>query len=271
VVENTIDLFPLIMLLTALIILEFLIFGLLIFIRANRKRKENSNMLPMLSASFVNPFTIASAARIRPSGAVGTTVLLSVAALALGCGIALLLRAELRESAAKKTRSVPRKRKAPEPADTPLLSSVKRSLLKAKVYELNSAKELLREGRDEHYFDEDTSEKEKIPCTVGAAGEDEISEVSYEPAYDEGSASSKHRKHKCEINLDVIAGSFEAGELVTLEALKRRNIAPKRADHLKILARGAISKPLIVEAHDFTHAAEEMLRAAGGEAIRIRR
>jgi ribosomal protein L18E len=271
VVENTIDLFPLIILLTVLIIFEFLIFGLLIFIRANRKRKENSNMLPMLSAYFVNPFTIVSAARIRPSGAVGTTILLSVAALALGCGIALLLRAELRESATKKAQSARVKRKAPEQTDTPLLSSVKRSLLKAKVYELNSAKELLREGRDERYFDEDTPEKEKIPCTVGAAGEDEISEVSYDISHDEESASSKHRKHKCEINLDVIAGSFEAGELVTLEALKRRNIVPKRADHLKILARGAISKPLIVEAHDFTHAAEEMLKAAGGEAIRIRR
>jgi ribosomal protein L18E len=181
------------------------------------------------------------------------------------------LRAELRESAAKKVQSARVKRKAPEQTDTPLLNSVKRSLLKAKVYELNSAKELLREGQDERYFDEDTPEKEKIPCTVGAAGEDEISEVSYDISHDEESASSKHRKHKCEINLDVIAGSFEAGELVTLETLKRRNIVPKRADHLKILARGAISKPLIVEAHDFTHAAEEMLKAAGGEAIRIRR
>ena len=271
VVENTIDLFPLIILLSVIIILEFIVFGILIFIRANRKRKENDNMLPMLSASFVNPVAIVSAARIRPSGAVGTTILLSVAALALGCSIALLLRAELRDSNVKKTPSAPRKRKAPEPADTPLLGSVKRSLLKAKVYELNSAKELLQEGRDENYFEEDTPEEEKIPCTVGAAVEDEISEVSYELSADEESAGAKHRKHKCEINLDVIAGSFEAGELVTLDALKRRNIAPKRADYLKILARGAISKPLIVEAHDFTHAAEEMLKATGGEAIRIRR
>lgn len=226
-------------------------------------------MLPMLSASFVNPLTIASAARIRPSGAVSTTILLSVAALALGCGIALLLRAELRESAAKKTQSERAKRKAPEAADTPLLSSVKRSLLKAKVYELDSAKELLKEGHDEHYYEEDAPEEEKIPCAVGAAGEDEISEVSYAPPSDDDSTSAKHRRHKCEINLDVIANSFEAGELVTLDALKRRNIVPKRADHLKILARGALSKPLIIEAHDFTHAAEEILKAAGGEAIRI--
>ena len=54
------------------------------------------------------------------------------------------------------------------------------------------------------------------------------------------------RRRRFEINLDVIENSFEAGELVTLDALKRRNIAPKRAEHLKILARGALSKPLMI-------------------------
>ena len=268
VVENTINLLPVIVLLTVIIILEFLVFAFLIFIRANRKRKENSNMLPMLSAYLVTPFPVISASRVRPSGAVGATILLSVAALALGCGIALLVRAELRESAERKAQPTQRKRKDPERvADTPRLRSAERSLLKAKVYELDSPKE--RTDADEEYFNEGASEQEKIPCPVGADSEDEISEVSYD-FRDEDASFPKHRRHRFEINLDIIANSFEAGELVTLEALKRRNIAPKRADHLKILARGALSKPLIIEAHEFTHAAEEMLKAVGGEAIRIR-
>ncbi|MBQ5634363.1 MAG: uL15 family ribosomal protein, partial [Clostridia bacterium] len=110
-----------------------------------------------------------------------------------------------------------------------------------------------------------------VPCTVGATEDGEIAEVSLETAYDDDGTASRHRRRRFEINLDVIENSFEAGELVTLEALKRMGLAPNRADHLKILARGALSKPLIIEAHEFTHAAEEMLRAVGGEAIRIRR
>ena len=269
-VENTIDLFPLILLLTALIILEFLIFGVLIFIRRNRKRKEQDDMFPILPAYFLAPLPTISAVRVRPSGAVGATILLSIAALALGCGIAILARSELRRSEARKVQPVGRKRKTVPQSDTPLLSSVKRSLLKAKTYELDAPKESSKdEENDAQYYGTEAS-TEKVPCAVGALEDSEIAEISYESHTDDEAAGAKRRR-RFEINLDVIENSFEAGELVTLDALKRRNIAPKRAEHLKILARGALSKPLIIEAHEFTHAAEEMLRAVGGEAIRIRR
>ena len=270
VVENTIDLLPVIIILTILIILEFLIFGLLVFIRSNRRRKENGSMLPILPACFISPLPIASAARIRPSGAVGATILLSVAALALGCGIALLVRAELHSARSKKSRQKERQRQPVSEAETPLLSSVKRSLLKARVYELDAPRESSEEESDAQYYGTVDS-TDKVPCAVGATEDGEIAEVSLETAYDDDGTASRHRRRRFEINLDVIENSFEAGELVTLEALKRMGLAPNRADHLKILARGALSKPLIIEAHEFTHAAEEMLRAVGGEAIRIRR
>ena len=270
VVENTIDLLPLIILLTIIIILEFLVFGVLVFVRANRKRKENGDMFPILPACFASPIPIISAARVRPSGAVGATILLSVAALALGCGIALLVRAELRGARSRKVQPTPRARRAPEEPETPLLSSVKRSLLKAKTYELDAPKESSKEEENDAQYYGTEESTEKVPCAVGALEDSEIAEISYESHTDDEAAGAKRRR-RFEINLDVIENSFEAGELVTLDALKRRNIAPKRAEHLKILARGALSKPLIIEAHEFTHAAEEMLRAVGGEAIRIRR
>ena len=78
-------------------------------------------------------------------------------------------------------------------------------------------------------------------------------------------------RHKAEINLDVIEQRFRNGEVVTLEALKRKRLVSKKTDHVKILARGALSSALVVEAHDFSRAAEEMLKAAGGEAIRIKK
>jgi ribosomal protein L15 len=85
----------------------------------------------------------------------------------------------------------------------------------------------------------------------------------------EGIQSQRTRPlHKFEINLDVIAQKFSSGELVTLSSLKRKHLVPKKTDYVKILARGALSKPLIIEADDFSHTAEEMLRSVGGEAIR---
>ena len=69
----------------------------------------------------------------------------------------------------------------------------------------------------------------------------------------------------------MIAQKFSDGDLVTLEALKRKHLVPKKTDHLKVLARGALSKSLVIEAHDFSRAAEEMLGAVGGEAIRIKK
>lgn len=274
VVESTTDLLPLIIILSIIIILELIVFALLIFVRFNRVRKENGNMLPILSACFISPFTTVSAARVTPSGAVGATILLSVAALALGCGIALLVRAELRDSTTKKARAQHQQRKrhtqAPEEQEIPLIKGAEKPLLKARVYTLDAPKKRA-ESADENYYTESADEEARVLCGVGAAQSDEISEVAPPLSVaNDDSRSSKHRRHKCEINLDVIESYFGEGDLVTLDSLKRLNLAPQKADHLKILARGALSKPLIVEAHDFSHAAEEMLKAVGGEAIRIR-
>ena len=272
VAEKTTDLLPFIIFLIILITLELGIFAMLVYIRYNRKRKETDGMFPILAPCFIVPASAALPSRVEPSGAVSAVILLSAAAIALGCGIALLVRAELKERkkiAARTHRSKPRATISQE--EQKLLKGAQKPLLKAKVYSLDSPKEESRET-DAYFESNREAERESVLCMVGGSEVSENRASGYSIELEEEYEERRDRKrHKCEVNLDVIESCFDAGDVVTLEDLKQRRIAPGKADYVKILARGALSKPLIIEAHDFSRAAEEMLRAVGGEAIRIRR
>lgn len=265
IMESTVNLLPLIIILSVLIIFELLVFGLLVFIRYNRKRKEADAMFPILPTYLFLPFSAAIPSKVKPSGAVGAVVLLSVAALALGCGIAILLRAELKESKTAKAKTQTSNDVKKKEKEQDKLKGADRPMLRAKVYRLDAPKKHESEA-DEFY---ENSEHNSVLCAVGGAQSTE-EELEYTASF-EGGERHDGKRYKCEVNLDVIESCFDAGDLVTLEALKQKRIAPRRADYVKILARGALSKPLIIEAHDFSRAAEEMLRAVGGEAIRIKR
>ncbi|HWB69136.1 MAG TPA: 50S ribosomal protein L15 [Solirubrobacterales bacterium] len=65
------------------------------------------------------------------------------------------------------------------------------------------------------------------------------------------------------VNLADLEERFEAGDEVTLEALKEKGLA-KRSHPVKILAKGEISKKLTVNAHAFSATAKEKIEAAGG-------
>jgi large subunit ribosomal protein L15 len=65
------------------------------------------------------------------------------------------------------------------------------------------------------------------------------------------------------VNLVDLEERFEAGAEVTPESLKEKGLA-KRAEPVKILGRGEISKKLTVRAHAFSAAARERIEAAGG-------
>lgn len=213
-------------------------------------------MLPMLSSCFL-PLTSFSLTQIKPSGALTTTVLLSIAALALGCAVAMLARLELREYRESKRKTAPRNS---APAQ-PLLSASVRSSLPERRAALKAA-----EAPDgESYYPESTVAVEDYPTPP----DDDLEQLFNEDGEDAYTCFGKAR-HKAEINLDVIEEKFEDGDLVTLDSLKRKKLVPKHTDYVKILARGALTKPLIVEANDFSRAAEQMLTALGGEAIRVR-
>lgn len=66
------------------------------------------------------------------------------------------------------------------------------------------------------------------------------------------------------VNLQDLERRFESGDDVTLEALRTKGLATRKEIPVKILAKGAISKPLTVHAHRFSAAARAAIEAAGG-------
>jgi large subunit ribosomal protein L15 len=72
------------------------------------------------------------------------------------------------------------------------------------------------------------------------------------------------RTHTQAVNLQDLERRFEAGDEVTLEALKAKGLGSRKDVAVKILAKGAISKPLTVHAHRFSATARAAIEAAGG-------
>ena len=71
------------------------------------------------------------------------------------------------------------------------------------------------------------------------------------------------------VNLDTLAERFDAGTVVTPELLRERGVIHGASLHIKVLARGDISKKLTVRAHKFSGKAAEKIAAAGGAAETI--
>ncbi len=72
------------------------------------------------------------------------------------------------------------------------------------------------------------------------------------------------RTHTQAVNLLDLEARFESGDSVTLDALKAKGLATRKAVPVKVLAKGSISKPLTVHAHAFSKAAREAIEGAGG-------
>ena len=66
------------------------------------------------------------------------------------------------------------------------------------------------------------------------------------------------------VNLDQLEAKFDAGAVVTPDALRELGLVAGGAGRVKILARGEIGKNLTVRAHKFSGKAAEKIAAAGG-------
>jgi large subunit ribosomal protein L15 len=75
------------------------------------------------------------------------------------------------------------------------------------------------------------------------------------------------RTHTQAVNLQDLERRFDAGDEVTLEALKAKGLGSRKDVPVKILAKGTITKKLTVHAHGFSAAAREAIEAAGGTAV----
>jgi len=68
------------------------------------------------------------------------------------------------------------------------------------------------------------------------------------------------------VNVDTLEANFDANETITPERLREKRIVRGRLSRVKILGRGELSKPLIVQAHRFADSAREKIETAGGKA-----
>jgi large subunit ribosomal protein L15 len=66
------------------------------------------------------------------------------------------------------------------------------------------------------------------------------------------------------VNLTDLEARFESGAEVTLELMREKGLGKRKGVPVKVLAKGELSKPLIVHAHGFSAAARERIEAAGG-------
>ena len=69
------------------------------------------------------------------------------------------------------------------------------------------------------------------------------------------------------VNVSDLEAAFQAGEDVTPDTLRERNLAKGRYDILKVLGDGELTKSLKVSAHRFSKSAKEKIEKAGGEAV----
>ena len=75
------------------------------------------------------------------------------------------------------------------------------------------------------------------------------------------------RTHTQAVNLQDLERRFEAGDEVTLEALKAKGLGNRKDVKVKVLAKGSLSKKLTVHAHAFSGAAREAIESAGGSVV----
>ena len=72
------------------------------------------------------------------------------------------------------------------------------------------------------------------------------------------------RTHTQPVNVGELDRRFEAGDVVTLEAMNAKGLATRKGVPVKVLAKGELSKKLTVHAHAFSATARERIEAAGG-------
>ena len=85
---------------------------------------------------------------------------------------------------------------------------------------------------------------------------------------EEGTTKTTYKK-KDIINIDTLSKEFSEDELVNLETLKEKKLISAKVDYIKVLARGVLDKPLIVEAQDFSIDAIKMIVVTGGEVRKV--
>lgn len=72
-----------------------------------------------------------------------------------------------------------------------------------------------------------------------------------------------------EVNVADLEAHFEAGDEVTPDSLRKKDLANYRYDVLKVLGNGELTKKLTVTADRFSQAAREKIEKAGGTVVEL--
>jgi large subunit ribosomal protein L15 len=80
-----------------------------------------------------------------------------------------------------------------------------------------------------------------------------------------GGFTPRNRVEYAVVNVGRLDDSFEAGETVTPEALRERQLV-RKGTPVKVLAAGELTKAITVKAHRFSKQAKDKIQAAGGTA-----
>jgi large subunit ribosomal protein L15 len=66
------------------------------------------------------------------------------------------------------------------------------------------------------------------------------------------------------INVETLEAQFDAGATVDLDTLRAKGLVPKKAEHVKILGEGDLTKALTIKAYRASATAIEKVSKAGG-------
>ncbi len=72
------------------------------------------------------------------------------------------------------------------------------------------------------------------------------------------------------INIDTLSQNFNDGDIVDLEALKKKKLVSSKCGYVKVLARGTLDKRLIVDLDDYSIQAVKMIVLMDGHAKKIK-
>ena len=106
--------------------------------------------------------------------------------------------------------------------------------------------------------------EELVRDEISASEVDSVMTDADAAALIEDVGGAVHSGKKGIINIDTLSLSFEAGQTVTIEALKEKKLIDKKVGQVKVLARGRLDKPLIVELQDYSIEAAKMILITGG-------
>ncbi len=233
--RGEINLIPLIVCLSIIILCELCVLAILII----RRRKREATALCGIAP-------IALAVKYRPAGGNVIAILLGAAVIVLGAAIGYLVYLEIKEARKPKkaVKPKPEKVKKPIEATVPTITEPEAEpvpeIVPLESVTVEEAEELLSDTQAQKLQEEN---------------------AGYEDT------EIYHGEKKAEINIDTISEAFGDGETVTLNSLKEKKLVSRNAGQVKILARGSLNKKLRIVAQDFSGAAVKMILLTGGEAI----